>query len=105
AVAVGLLAAPGALPGRGRPAPGVPRGLDRGAWGVPVGLGAAANARAPDWRAAQGARCSARCWLGRLRARWEPAEPRLSRTPAQPRRSEEHTSELQSRENLVCRLL
>src|SRR5690606_39657209 len=26
-------------------------------------------------------------------------------TPATPKRSEEHTSELQSRENLVCRLL
>src|SRR5690606_39887584 len=30
---------------------------------------------------------------------------RLDRVSLQPRRSEEHTSELQSRENLVCRLL
>src|SRR5690606_40011873 len=33
-----------------------------------------------------------------------PPEPRVSAPPA-PLRSEEHTSELQSRENLVCRLL
>src|SRR5436309_12890425 len=49
--------------------------------------------------------------LPRLEADWQPA-PRLvpsdcsGRTAAKPRgRSEEHTSELQSRENLVCRLL
>src|SRR5690606_42079429 len=38
--------------------------------------------------------------------RWSvlPARPAVSPTPASPR-SEEHTSELQSRENLVCRLL
>src|SRR5690606_41775818 len=32
-------------------------------------------------------------------------EPKLVWTPSQEVRSEEHTSELQSRENLVCRLL
>src|SRR5690606_39592588 len=31
--------------------------------------------------------------------------PQQSRSPGSPPRSEEHTSELQSRENLVCRLL
>src|SRR5436309_12230571 len=34
-----------------------------------------------------------------------PADPDPRRAPRPPRRSEEHTSELQSRENLVCRLL
>src|SRR5690606_41306486 len=34
-----------------------------------------------------------------------PACPTGARTPGRPDRSEEHTSELQSRENLVCRLL
>src|SRR5215475_16105773 len=38
----------------------------------------------------------------RLRLR---AAPALSRSPIRRARSEEHTSELQSRENLVCRLL
>src|SRR5207302_9532613 len=33
------------------------------------------------------------------------AGPRKSEPPSSSRRSEEHTSELQSRENLVCRLL
>src|SRR5690606_40858060 len=44
----------------------------------------------------------------RLRScRWEPKPPSKAFCPTrwQPRRSEEHTSELQSRENLVCRLL
>src|SRR5690606_41261806 len=35
----------------------------------------------------------------------EPGGPGRPRAPAQQLRSEEHTSELQSRENLVCRLL
>src|SRR2546430_10231720 len=47
--------------------------------------------------------CSARTPLG------HPLDPRLLRASAraahQPRRSEEHTSELQSQSNLVCRLL
>src|SRR3712207_8980887 len=34
-----------------------------------------------------------------------PAAPRLHRLAAEPGRSEEHTSELQSRQYLVCRLL
>src|SRR2546430_7529784 len=34
-----------------------------------------------------------------------PANPRLHRLPRKPFRSEEHTSELQSQSNLVCRLL
>src|SRR5690606_31489845 len=44
-----------------------------------------------------------------LQQRIHPAESRIQllsqQTPAQLVRSEEHTSELQSRENLVCRLL
>src|SRR5690606_41698714 len=39
---------------------------------------------------------------GRTRRRRRPSRP--PRAPS-PKRSEEHTSELQSRENLVCRLL
>src|SRR5690606_40360965 len=39
------------------------------------------------------------------RAQLERWLPRWMRTPEHRRRSEEHTSELQSRENLVCRLL
>src|SRR5690606_40277454 len=39
---------------------------------------------------------------GRLPARYADLAPRVERTRD---RSEEHTSELQSRENLVCRLL
>src|SRR3712207_7639670 len=35
----------------------------------------------------------------------EPEEPAVTPTPQQRRRSEEHTSELQSRQYLVCRLL
>src|SRR5271165_2319116 len=46
-----------------------------------------------------------------LRDRWIPTRDRESRTLREPstlgdaERSEEHTSELQSRENIVCRLL
>src|SRR5256885_12721557 len=36
---------------------------------------------------------------------WNPPTPATRSTPAAPRRSEEHTSELQSPCNLVCRLL
>src|SRR5690606_40156367 len=48
---------------------------------------------------------------GRPRVRSTPrasssrCSPAVSSRPSGPRRSEEHTSELQSRENLVCRLL
>src|SRR3712207_4895282 len=47
-----------------------------------------------------------RVFTGRGAARWRrpPRPPRASRPPLQPR-SEEHTSELQSRQYLVCRLL
>src|SRR5690606_41964573 len=41
----------------------------------------------------------------RRRAARAPPPRRRRRSPRSPRRSEEHTSELQSRENLVCRLL
>src|SRR5690606_40692953 len=43
---------------------------------------------------------------GTMRPRWSttPQAPAAS-VPQDPNRSEEHTSELQSRENLVCRLL
>src|SRR5690606_41662628 len=48
-------------------------------------------------------RCTLRRAIRRRRAGQQTyASPRLS---ARPSRSEEHTSELQSRENLVCRLL
>src|SRR5699024_12844528 len=59
------------------------------------------------------ARPQHRCWPGRTR-RYPPAAdgaappgPRAARTRAarRPSRSEEHTSELQSRFDLVCRLL
>src|SRR5436309_10797689 len=40
--------------------------------------------------------------VGRVGARREQARPGVGRLPG---RSEEHTSELQSRENIVCRLL
>src|SRR5690606_39981026 len=48
-----------------------------------------------------------RSWAGRRNREGFPvrAAPTARRCPARPRRSEEHTSELQSRENLVCRLL
>src|SRR5690606_41929108 len=46
--------------------------------------------------------CSARAGLQCAQVRQRPAEPLGDVGPA---RSEEHTSELQSRENLVCRLL
>src|SRR5690606_40610572 len=42
-----------------------------------------------------------RCGQSRLGASFQKAPP----SPGSPPRSEEHTSELQSRENLVCRLL
>src|SRR5437868_11362632 len=41
----------------------------------------------------------------RARSRWQPAHQRLVRPRRRERRSEEHTSELQSRFDLVCRLL
>src|SRR5436309_7718522 len=48
-------------------------------------------------------RCSAgRSW--RVTGRWRRSSP-TPRWPTRTPRSEEHTSELQSRENLVCRLL
>src|SRR2546430_12355462 len=40
-----------------------------------------------------------------VRVRLERAVPAVPRPGAGPRRSEEHTSELQSQSNLVCRLL
>src|SRR3712207_6901927 len=50
---------------------------------------------------------AARGRAGRVAAREEAAPPRrgVSRSRPRPRRSEEHTSELQSRQYLVCRLL
>src|SRR3712207_8218005 len=67
--------------------------------------------RSPASRPSPGGRASfrplrtrrrSRTWVGRVgeRAPLEPADP-----PAAPLRSEEHTSELQSRQYLVCRLL
>src|SRR2546427_8506199 len=55
--------------------------------------------RAPNWRSsrpcnARWSRSGGRAWIARCNAR-----------PAKTARSEEHTSELQSQSNLVCRLL
>src|SRR5690606_13841268 len=46
-------------------------------------------------------------WLPRVGRLWAPTGALVvsSETPVAPNRSEEHTSELQSREKLVCRLL
>src|SRR2546422_6014586 len=46
----------------------------------------------------------ARAWAPRARRGWLACTPQLARA-SHPRRSEEHTSELQSRLHLVCRLL
>src|SRR5690606_39599845 len=43
--------------------------------------------------------------MGARTARWAVSSPPLQQLPSSDWRSEEHTSELQSRENLVCRLL
>src|SRR2546427_2357664 len=51
----------------------------------------------PRWRSSDAGRCT--CLKGTPTG----AAPRVRRAPA--RRSEEHTSELQSQSNLVCRLL
>src|SRR5690606_39846827 len=45
------------------------------------------------------------CSTTRARFRSWREEKKMASASAAPRRSEEHTSELQSRENLVCRLL
>src|SRR5690349_23951077 len=49
------------------------------------------------------------CWTARLRVRhghgWSPPRARRGPWRSRPARSEEHTSELQSRRDLVCRLL
>src|SRR5436190_16130468 len=46
------------------------------------------------------------CRAGALGCAWRPCRQRpFPARAARPLRSEEHTSELQSRENLVCRLL
>src|SRR5690606_41394150 len=55
---------------------------------------------APGWLAARFRRTSDRPGAGR-----RDPNRRGPRAAFAPRRSEEHTSELQSRENLVCRLL
>src|SRR5690606_41592218 len=74
---------------------------------------------APAGRGSSPASPTKRCWLscrsGAVAApapllQWgdapaAPTTPRRPRGPALRARSEEHTSELQSRENLVCRLL
>src|SRR5690606_41601762 len=65
---------------------------------------------AASWNEASGT--AARCWdsgplrsdRGSFRA-WLPARGRVGSADRDQVRSEEHTSELQSRENLVCRLL
>src|SRR5690606_41878252 len=72
----------------------------------------------PIWRAASTTRSSSTCWATSPRpprptsswSRTATSSPRSPTAPSCPAsrgraRSEEHTSELQSRENLVCRLL
>src|SRR5436309_9497840 len=54
-----------------------------------------------SWRAGRPAGAPARCSSASSRTGWRAGHP----TRAAETRSEEHTSELQSRENLVCRLL
>src|SRR5688572_31561013 len=58
----------------------------------------------PIWR------CERCTWLARsgpacARPYRKPGAPRAPRDPRIPHRSEEHTSELQSQSNIVCRLL
>src|SRR5690242_21596183 len=64
------------------------------------------------WRCPSARRSSTRSWRPRAspcstaRAVWaRPSSPSASRGPPPRTRSEEHTSELQSHVNLVCRLL
>src|SRR6266700_957033 len=66
-------------------------------------------ARRPPWRTmmAASAWSPRTCTWGARTQRWPPRKRRSNCLPRSRRstRSEEHTSELQSRENLVCRLL
>src|SRR5690606_41501627 len=74
-----------------------------------------ASAHPSEGQRLSGSPCRARAARAALRGRGSPrssrcadpgrALPRSARASAGRRRSEEHTSELQSRENLVCRLL
>src|SRR5688572_31116400 len=59
----------------------------------------------PTERPATAARRGRRHRFGRPPAANRDAAGRATGPPARPRRSEEHTSELQSQSNLVCRLL
>src|SRR5690606_39812416 len=64
------------------------------------------RATRPDAPVVRGRPCSPRERPGAPRRPWPGHQPRRRRWPTPvPARSEEHTSELQSRENLVCRLL
>src|SRR3712207_8465024 len=56
-------------------------------------------------RGPSGRRLGSRCCLGRTPGRARQAAGSATSGPAAPARSEEHTSELQSRQYLVCRLL
>src|SRR2546427_7986615 len=77
------------------------------------GSGAGAGNRAPH-AAERGRNAGQRDRGPRQGRRWRAADrgggelpppPRDDRGPGHPRRSEEHTSELQSQSNIVCRLL
>src|SRR5690606_39733961 len=62
------------------------------------------NGARPQWRPGVGS-LRAGCPTQKPAARHRCHGSLLPEPPAMARRSEEHTSELQSRENLVCRLL
>src|SRR3712207_8488337 len=66
---------------------------------LPISRPAPSPARPSRLRSGEGSCCG-----GRRRAPRSPART-AAPTPGSPRRSEEHTSELQSRQYLVCRLL
>src|SRR5207253_8426222 len=61
--------------------------------------------RSSDLRRTPGRRSRAACRPGRTRACPSPPRVQAARPPRGDPRSEEHTSELQSRGHLVCRLL
>src|SRR3712207_7955911 len=61
--------------------------------------------RSPTRCAGAASRCSTCASCSRRRSRFRPRARRRSTPPCVPPRSEEHTSELQSRQYLVCRLL
>src|SRR5690606_40769587 len=72
--------------------------------GAPSERAQSAHAAGGDVRGEQPSDSALSSSAASCHARPPPAAPRTSRTETR-HRSEEHTSELQSRENIVCRLL